>query len=94
MRNARFLKPLAADTTAATVAVNVTGSIPNGLFPGTDTFDVGSQTIVLGNSGSTLLRMPASVSPARAERRALEFVAPRAGAARAPLEEVDPGGAK
>jgi hypothetical protein len=42
------------DTTGGTITVNVTGSIPNDLFSGTDTFDVGSQTIVLGNSGSTL----------------------------------------
>jgi hypothetical protein len=42
------------DTTTGTVTVNVTGSTPNGLFTGTDTFDVGSQTIVLGNSGGTL----------------------------------------
>jgi hypothetical protein len=42
------------DTTAGTVTVNVTRPVPNGLFSGTDTFDVGSQTIVLGNSGSTL----------------------------------------
>jgi hypothetical protein len=42
------------DTTTGTVTVNVTGSTPNGLFSGTDTFDVGSQTIVLGNSGGTL----------------------------------------
>lgn len=42
------------DTTNGTVSVNVTRSFPNGLFSGADTFDVGSQTIVLGNSGSTL----------------------------------------
>jgi hypothetical protein len=42
------------DTTNGTISVNVTGSIPNGLFSGADTFDVGSQTIVLGNSRSTV----------------------------------------
>lgn len=42
------------DTAAGSVTVNVTSSIPNGLFSGTDTFDVGAQTIVLGNSGSSL----------------------------------------
>lgn len=42
------------DTTGGSVTVNVTSSLPNGLFSGTDTFDVSSQTIVLGNSGSSL----------------------------------------
>lgn len=42
------------DTTSATISVNVMDSTPNGLFSGTDTFDVGSQTIVLGNSSSSL----------------------------------------
>ena len=42
------------DTSGGSVSVNVTSSIPNGLFSGTDTFAVGSQTIVLGNSGSSL----------------------------------------
>jgi hypothetical protein len=50
------------DPTAGTVTVNVTGSFPNGLFSGTDTFDVGSQTIVLGNSGSTLFGSLGSIS--------------------------------
>jgi hypothetical protein len=50
------------DTTAGTVTVNVTGSTPNALFSGTDTFDVGSQTIVLGNSGNTLFGSLGSVS--------------------------------
>jgi hypothetical protein len=50
------------DTTNGTVTVNVTSSIPNGLFSGTDTFDVGSQTIVLGNSGSTLFGSLANVT--------------------------------
>lgn len=42
------------DAASATISVNVTRSIPNGLFSGTDTYDVGSQTIVLGNSGNSL----------------------------------------
>jgi hypothetical protein len=50
------------DTTAGTVSVNVMDSIPNGLFSGTDTFDVGSQPIVLGNSGSTLFGTLSNVS--------------------------------
>lgn len=41
--------------TGAAISVNVTDSLPNGLLSGTDTFDVGSQTIVLGNSSSTLV---------------------------------------
>jgi hypothetical protein len=52
------------DTTAGTVTVNVTSPVPNGLLSGTDTFDVGSQTIVLvlGNSGSTLVGSLGSVT--------------------------------
>lgn len=56
MRSEKTLKRL-----VGTVTVNVTGSTPNGLFPGTDTSDVGSQTIVLGNSSSTLFGTPGSV---------------------------------
>ncbi len=51
------------DATSGTVSVNVTSSIPNGLFSGTDTFDVGSQTIVLGNAGSTLFGSLSNVKP-------------------------------
>lgn len=43
-----------ADTTAGTVSVNVTNSIPSALFSGADTFTVGSQTMVLGNSSGSL----------------------------------------
>jgi hypothetical protein len=50
------------DATAGTITVNETRSFPNGLFSGTDTFDVSSQTIVLGNSGSTLSGSLGSVS--------------------------------
>jgi hypothetical protein len=59
MRSAVRLKQL---KTAGTITVNVTTSPPNGLFSGTDTFDVGSQTIVLGNSGSTLFGSLSKVS--------------------------------
>jgi hypothetical protein len=55
VNRARFGDVVAAgrsDTTGDAITVNMTGSAPNALFPGTDTFDVGSQTIVLGNSGS------------------------------------------
>jgi len=50
------------DTTTGTVTVNVTSSIPSGLFSGTDTFDVGSQTIVLGNSTNGLFGSLGAVS--------------------------------
>jgi hypothetical protein len=48
-----------ASTTSSSVTVNVSNSIPSALFSGTDTFTVGSSTIVLGNSGSSL----SSVAP-------------------------------
>jgi hypothetical protein len=51
------------DTSAGTITVNVTSSIPNGLFSGTDTFDVGSQTIVLGNSDETPFGSLSGVTP-------------------------------
>lgn len=43
-----------ASTAGGTITVNVTSSIPTGLFAGADNFTVGPQTIVLGNSGSSL----------------------------------------
>jgi hypothetical protein len=45
------------DTTTSpeTVSVNVTESTPTGLFTGTDTFDVGPSTFVLGGAGGSLL---------------------------------------
>jgi hypothetical protein len=45
------------DTTSSpeTVSVNVTGSTPAGLFTGTDTFDIGPGTFVLGGAGGSLL---------------------------------------
>jgi hypothetical protein len=49
-------------TTSNSVTVNVTSSIPSGLFSGADTFTVGPQTIVLGNSSSSLFGSLSSVS--------------------------------
>jgi hypothetical protein len=47
----------ATDTTSSpeTVSVSITGSTPTGLFTGTDTFDVGPGTFVLGGAGGSLL---------------------------------------
>ena len=42
--------PMEVRTRKADVTVNVTGSIANGIFSGADTFSVGSQTQVLGNT--------------------------------------------
>ncbi len=50
------------DTTAGTVTVNVTSSIPSALFSGSDTFTLGQRTIVLGNSSSSLFGSLQNVS--------------------------------
>lgn len=50
-----------ASSSAGTITVNVTSSIPTGMFAGADTFTVGPQTIVLGNSGSSLFGSLANV---------------------------------
>ena len=42
--------PMEVRTRKADVTVNVAGPIPNGIFRGADTFSVGSQTKVLGNT--------------------------------------------
>ncbi len=42
--------PMEVRTRKADVTVNVTGPIANGIFSGADTFSVGSQTQVLGNT--------------------------------------------
>lgn len=42
------------DTTAGSITVNVTASVPQGLFSGADTFTVGPQTLVLGNTSGSL----------------------------------------
>jgi hypothetical protein len=42
-----------ASTGSGTVSVNVTSSFPTGMFSGADTFTVGSQTKVLGNTNLT-----------------------------------------
>jgi hypothetical protein len=96
MRSAVRLKQLAnspcavvgtvssTDTTVGTSTVNVTRSTPNGLFSGTDTFDVGSQTIVLGNqvamnfpqssSSPTSSATATNESTRQADRRALKLL--------------------
>jgi hypothetical protein len=51
-----------ATTTPSSITVNVTNSIPTGLFSGTDTFTVSQSTIVLGNSDSSLFGSLSSVA--------------------------------
>ncbi len=51
-----------ATTTSSSVTVNVTNSIPTGLFSGADTFTVSPSTIVLGNSTTSLFGSLSSVA--------------------------------
>jgi hypothetical protein len=75
-----------SSTTSGSVTVDVTSSIPSGLLVGTDTFSVGPQTLVFGNSNSSLLGSPSNVSPGDVVAGGL--IAPRAGQAQPPSRQT------
>ncbi|MGH2860487.1 MAG: hypothetical protein ACRDLT_03160 [Solirubrobacteraceae bacterium] len=70
------------DTGAGTITVNVTRPVPNGLLSGADTFDVGSQTIGLGNSSDTLFGSLGNATPG--DLIADRLIAPSAESASTP----------